>query len=92
LRLHLYQTNQQQTGSSALPDLINRSILRWNSRLAGSFSAFGKDLDVHRRARVFVAAGTVNGVIDLRDVIFFGSLMVFWLFVNVVVVDLKKGT
>jgi ABC-2 type transport system permease protein len=32
-----------------------------------------------------------NGVIDLRDVIFFFSLIAFWLFANVVVVDLKKS-
>ena len=33
----------------------------------------------------------MNGVIDLRDLIFFSSLIVVWLFINVVVVDLKKG-
>lgn len=32
-----------------------------------------------------------NGVIDLRDLIFFSSLIAFWLFANVVVVDLKKS-
>jgi len=32
-----------------------------------------------------------NGVIDLRDIIFFASLMAFWLFANVVIVDLKKA-
>ena len=32
-----------------------------------------------------------NGVIDLRDVIFFFSLMAFWLFANVIVVDMKKS-
>ena len=32
-----------------------------------------------------------RGVIDVRDVVFFTSLMAFWLTANVVVVDLKKG-
>ncbi len=32
-----------------------------------------------------------RGVIDVRDVFFFTSLMAFWLTANVVVVDLKKG-
>jgi ABC-2 type transport system permease protein len=32
-----------------------------------------------------------NGVIDVRDVIYFSSLMVFWLFANVIIVDLKKS-
>ena len=32
-----------------------------------------------------------KGVIDIRDIIFFGSLMTFWLYLNVVVVELKKG-
>jgi len=32
-----------------------------------------------------------RGVIDLRDVLFFVSLTAFWLFVNVVVVELKKS-
>jgi ABC-2 type transport system permease protein len=32
-----------------------------------------------------------NGVIDLRDAIFFLSLIVFWLFANVIVVDMKKS-
>jgi ABC-2 type transport system permease protein len=31
-----------------------------------------------------------KGVIDLRDIVFFGSVIVFWLMANVVVVDLKK--
>ncbi len=33
----------------------------------------------------------MNGVIDIRDVIFFASLMTFWLFANVIIVDLKKS-
>jgi len=33
----------------------------------------------------------MNGVIDIRDVIFFGSLMAFWLFANVIIVDHKKS-
>ena len=32
-----------------------------------------------------------NGVIDLRDLIFFVSLIAFWLFANVIVVDMKKS-
>ncbi len=31
-----------------------------------------------------------KGVIDLRDVVFFVSLMAFWLFANVIVVEIKK--
>jgi len=33
----------------------------------------------------------MNGVIDIRDLIFFASLITFWLFANVIVVDLKKS-
>ncbi len=33
----------------------------------------------------------MRGVIDLRDVVFFGSTIVFFLFVNVIVLDLKKA-
>jgi len=33
----------------------------------------------------------MNGVIDIRDLIFFTSLIAFWLFANVIVVDLKKS-
>ncbi len=32
-----------------------------------------------------------RGVIDLKDVVFFASLIVLWLFINVVAVELKKG-
>ncbi len=32
-----------------------------------------------------------KGVIELRDILFFSSLIVFWLFANVVVVDLRKA-
>ncbi|MBL6957912.1 MAG: ABC transporter permease subunit [Rhodospirillales bacterium] len=32
-----------------------------------------------------------KGVIDLRDAIYFASLIVFWLYANVIVVDLKKA-
>ena len=34
----------------------------------------------------------VDGVIDLRDLIFFASLIAFWLFANAIVVDLKKAS
>ena len=33
----------------------------------------------------------VDGVIDLRDLVYFASLIVFWLFANAVVVDTKKA-
>jgi len=33
----------------------------------------------------------MNGVIDIRDLIFFTSLMTFWLFANVIIIDLKKS-
>ena len=32
-----------------------------------------------------------KGVIDVRDIIFFGSLMAFWIYLNVVIVEMKKG-
>jgi ABC-2 type transport system permease protein len=32
-----------------------------------------------------------KGVIDLRDIIFFGSLIVLSLFINVMLIDLKKA-
>ena len=32
-----------------------------------------------------------RGVIDLKDVVFFGTLMALWLFINVIAVDLNKG-
>ncbi len=33
----------------------------------------------------------LNGVIDLRDVVFFASLITVWLFANAIVVDFKKA-
>jgi ABC-2 type transport system permease protein len=33
----------------------------------------------------------MKGVIEFRDLIFFASLIAFWLFANVIVVDLKKA-
>lgn len=33
----------------------------------------------------------VDGVIDLRDIVYFASLIIFWLFANAVVVDAKKA-
>lgn len=33
-----------------------------------------------------------EGVIELRDIVYFVSLIVFWLFVNAVVIDLKKAS
>ncbi|MBF0176316.1 MAG: ABC-2 transporter permease [Magnetococcales bacterium] len=32
-----------------------------------------------------------KGVIDLRDAIYFGSLIAFWLYVNVLVLELRRG-
>lgn len=32
-----------------------------------------------------------RGVIDLRDIIFFGSLMVFWIYINIIMVEINKG-
>jgi ABC-2 type transport system permease protein len=32
-----------------------------------------------------------KGVIELRDLVFFASLIVFWLFANVVIVDFRKA-
>jgi len=34
----------------------------------------------------------MKGVIELRDLVFFASLIAFWLFVNIVVIDLKKAS
>ncbi len=36
-------------------------------------------------------AGISKGVIDLRDLLFFFSLIVFWLFANAVIIDLRKA-
>ncbi|CAK0750964.1 ABC transporter permease subunit [uncultured Gammaproteobacteria bacterium] len=36
--------------------------------------------------------GIVNGVIDLRDLIYFLSVMALWLFATAVIVDLKKAS
>ena len=35
--------------------------------------------------------GISKGVIDVRDLVFFLSLIAFWLFSNVVLVELKKA-
>lgn len=32
-----------------------------------------------------------SGVIDLRDLVFFGSLIAFWLTINAVLVDMKRA-
>ena len=34
----------------------------------------------------------MKGVIELRDLVFFASLIAFWLFANIVVIDLGKGS
>lgn len=36
-------------------------------------------------------SSVTKGVLDLRDVVFFVSVIAFWLFASVLVVDLKKG-
>ncbi len=36
-------------------------------------------------------AAVMKGVIDLRDIIFFASLIAFWLFANIIVIDLRKA-
>ena len=33
-----------------------------------------------------------RGLIDLRDAVFFASLIAIWLFANVVIIDIKKGS
>jgi gliding motility-associated transport system permease protein len=33
-----------------------------------------------------------KGVIDIRDIIYFGALITFWLYVNVVVIEAKKAS
>jgi ABC-2 type transport system permease protein len=33
----------------------------------------------------------LKGVIDLRDLIYFLSLIAFWLFANVIIIDQKKA-
>jgi ABC-2 type transport system permease protein len=33
----------------------------------------------------------IKGVVDLRNILFFASMIVFWLFATIVVVDVKKG-
>ena len=33
-----------------------------------------------------------KGVIDLRDIIYFISLIAFWLYANIVIIDLKKAS
>ena len=33
----------------------------------------------------------MKGVIELRDIVFFTSLIVFWLFANIVVIDIRKA-
>ena len=33
-----------------------------------------------------------KGVIDLRDIVYFAALIVFWLYINVVVIETKKAS
>jgi ABC-2 type transport system permease protein len=58
------------------------------------FRAFAPDLVVETVGSLsFLTHFTsiTSGVIDLRDIIFFLSMIIFWLFATVVVVDLEKG-
>jgi ABC-2 type transport system permease protein len=36
-------------------------------------------------------ASIMDGVIDLRDLIFFGSLIAVFLYINVVIIDMKRA-
>jgi gliding motility-associated transport system permease protein len=59
------------------------------------FRAWAPDFLVHTIASLSVLSSFENiskGVIDLRDVVMFGSLIVLSLFINVTLVDLKKGS
>jgi len=59
-----------------------------------AFSAWAPDAIVDAIASFsFISRfdGFVEGVIDARDLVYFFSLIVFWLFVNTVVVDLNKA-
>ena len=58
------------------------------------FRAWAPDLLVRTIASMsFLThfSAVMKGVIDLRDLVFFTSLIAFWLFANVVVIDLKKA-
>ncbi|MEE8393036.1 MAG: ABC transporter permease subunit [Rhodospirillales bacterium] len=57
------------------------------------FSGWAPDVLVNVIAQMSFLShfeSVTKGVIDLRDAIFFGSIIVFWLFANVAVVDLRK--
>ncbi len=59
------------------------------------FRGWAPEFLVHAIASLSVLTGFENisqGVIDLRDVVMFGSLIVLSLFINVTLVDLKKGS
>ncbi len=36
-------------------------------------------------------SSVMKGVIELRDIVFFTSLIVFWLFANIIVIDIRKA-
>ena len=58
------------------------------------FRAWAPEILVHTIASMsFLThfATITKGVIELRDFIFFASLIAFWLFANIIVVDLKKA-
>jgi ABC-2 type transport system permease protein len=59
------------------------------------FRGWAPEFLVHTIASLSVLTGFENisqGVIDLRDVVMFGSLIVLSLFINVTLVELKKGS
>jgi ABC-2 type transport system permease protein len=58
------------------------------------FRAWAPELLVRTVASMSFLAhfrAVMKGVIEFRDLIFFASLIAFWLFANVIVVDLKKA-
>ncbi len=58
------------------------------------FRAWAPEILVHTIASMsFLThfSTITKGVIELRDIIFFASLIAFWLFANIIVVDLKKA-
>lgn len=59
-----------------------------------SFAGWAPDVMVNAIASFsFIARfdSIVGGVIDVRDLVYFGSLILFWLFANTIVVELKKA-
>jgi len=58
------------------------------------FRAWAPDVIVHAVASLSFLThfdAVTKGVIDIKDVVFFASLIVFWLTANVIVIDLKRA-